>query len=210
MAKYSPTRMELLRLRKRIDLARRGHKLLEDKLEGLIKEFMPLVHEYAALRSDLDARLPKTLRLFQQTAVLTGQDALRYSLLQTGLNVQVDVTEERRSNVPVPALKPTIESAASFYSLLGTPETLDLALSRLKEALPRILKTAEVEEAVRRLAKEIERTRRRVNALEYVLIPRLLKAKKDIQAKLDEDERAARIRNMKVKELLEKASRSSP
>jgi V/A-type H+-transporting ATPase subunit D len=76
--------------------------------------------------------------------------------------------------------------------------------------LPQILKTAETEEAVRRLAKEIERTRRRVNALEYVLIPRLLKARKDIQAKLDEDERAARIRNMKVKELFEKASRSSP
>jgi V/A-type H+-transporting ATPase subunit D len=125
MAKYSPTRMELLRLRKRIDLARRGHKLLEDKLEGLIKEFMPLVNEYVALRSDLDARLPKMLRLFQQTAVLAGQDVLRSSLVQTGLRLHVELTEERRANVPVPALKPASNPAplSTASSALLKPST---------------------------------------------------------------------------------------
>lgn len=206
--KVAPTRMELLRLKKRIELARRGHKLLQDKLEGLIKEFMPLVDEYVALRDELDRRMPQVLGLFAQASAQTGEDAIRTALAQTGFHATVEITEERLASVPVPILSASVERSKPFYSLLATPAALDQAVAELLDLFTLILKTAQKEEAVRRLAKEIERTRRRVNALEYILLPRLTAARKFIQAKLDEDERAARIRNMKVKELLEKAAAS--
>ena len=204
--RVDPTRMQLLRLRKRIELARRGHKLLQDKLEGLIKEFMPLVEEYVTLRGKLDEQTPRVLALFSAVAAEMGNENLRTALGQTGFKGEVDLSEERRANVPVPVLTVRMERSGTFYSLLSTPAQLDRAVSELEELLPLILQTAEKEEGVRRLVREIERTRRRVNALEYILIPGLVQARKFIQAKLDEDERASRVRNMKVKELLEKAA----
>ena len=204
--KVVPTRMELLRLKRRIELAERGHDLLEEKLEGLIKEFMPLVDEYVALRDELDRELPRVLSSFSRVAAEKGEESIRPALSQTGFRAQVDVSEVRRANVPVPVLRPRVTRALPYYSLLSTPVSLDGAVSDLLEMFPLVLKTVETEVAVRRLAAEIQRTRRRVNALEYIFIPRLRKARRFIQDKLDEDERAARIRNMKVKELLEKAA----
>jgi V/A-type H+-transporting ATPase subunit D len=206
MLKVAPTRMELLRLRKRIELARRGHKLLQDKLEGLIKEFMPLIEEYVRLRAELDRRTPEVMGLFALVGAETGEAALRTALGQTGVRAEVDLSEQRRANVPVPVLDLRMERSAPHYSLAATPRILDRAAEGLSELLPEVLACAQTEQAVRRLAAEIERTRRRVNALEYIMIPRLQEARKFIQSKLDEDERAARVRNMKVKDLLEKAA----
>ena len=204
--KVAPTRMELLRLKKRIELAHRGHRLLQDKLEGLIKEFMPLVDDYVAARDELDRRYPQALAFTARAAAEAGEDRIQPALAQTGLHVEVEIGEERRAGVAIPVLEAAIDRSRPFYSLLATPELFDHAVAELVEVLPVILKAAQLEQAVRRFAKEIERTRRRVNALEYILIPQLLGARKFIQAKLDEDERASRIRNMKVKELLEKAA----
>jgi V/A-type H+-transporting ATPase subunit D len=204
--KVAPTRMELLRLKKRIELAHRGHRLLQDKLEGLIKEFLPLIDEYVAARDELDRRYPKALALTAWAAAEVGEDRLAPALGQTGLRVRVEVGEQRRSGVAVPVMQADIERSRPFYSLLATPELFDRAVAELVDVLPLILKAVQLEQAVRRFAKEIERTRRRVNALEYILIPQLHGARKFIQAKLDEDERASRIRNMKVKELLDKAA----
>lgn len=205
--KVAPTRMELLRLKKRIELAHRGHDLLQDKLEGLIKEFMPLVDEYVASRDELDRRYPQALAYTARAAAEVGEERIRPALGQTGLEVGVEIGEERRAGVAVPVLEAAVARSRPFYSLLATTELFDRAVAELVEVLPLILKAAQLEQAVRRFAREIERTRRRVNALEYILIPQLLGARKFIQAKLDEDERASRIRNMKVKELLEKAAR---
>jgi V/A-type H+-transporting ATPase subunit D len=207
--KVAPTRMELLRLKKRIELAHRGHRLLQDKLEGLIKEFLPLIDEYVAARDELDRRYPLALALTARAAAEVGEDRLAPALGQTGLRVRVDVGEQRRSGVAVPVLQADIERSRPFYSLLATPELFDRAVAELVDVLPLILKAAQLEQAVRRFAREIERTRRRVNALEYILIPQLHGARRFIQAKLDEDERASRIRNMKVKELLDKAAARS-
>jgi len=203
-----PTRMELLRLRKRLALARRGHKLLQDKLEGLIKEFMPLIEEYVALREEVDKKVPAVFSMFAKAAAQGDEEVHTASLAQTGFSASVDLSEEKRGSVFVPVLKAQYEKAHPFYSLLSTPHELDEAVKALADLLPLVLKTVEIEEAVRRLAAEIERTRRRVNALEYIMIPKLKQAGKSIQAKLDEDERAARVRNMKVKEILEKAGKS--
>jgi V/A-type H+-transporting ATPase subunit D len=202
--KVSPTRMELLRLRKRIELARRGHKLLQDKLEGLVKEFLPLVERYVALRERLDSSLPATLRLFQEAVAEAGDRALRPALERSGVRVALDLDEERRANVALPVITADILRQSPTYGLVSTPEVLDDAVGRLARAFEDIVLAAKTEESVRRLAVEIERTRRRVNALEYVTIPRLIAARKGIQFKLDEDERAARIRSMKVKEILER------
>jgi len=167
---------------------------------------MPLVEEYVMLRDQLDRQTPRVLALFSTVAVEMGDENLRTALGQTGFKGEVDLSEERRANVPVPVLNVHTERSSLFYSLLSTPATFDRAVAQLDGLFSLILRTAEKEEGVRRLAKEIERTRRRVNALEYILIPGLLRARKFIQAKLDEDERASRVRNMKVKELLEKAA----
>jgi V/A-type H+-transporting ATPase subunit D len=204
--KVAPTRMELLRLKKRIELAHRGHRLLQDKLEGLIKEFLPLIDEYVAARDELDRRYPQALAFTARAAAEVGEDRLAPALGQTGLRVEVEVSEQRRSGVAVPVMQAAIERSRPFYSLLATPELFDRAVAELVDVLPLILKAVQLEQTVRRFAKEIERTRRRVNALEYILIPQLHGARKFIQAKLDEDERASRIRNMKVKELLDKAA----
>jgi len=205
--KVSPTRMELLRLRRRIELARRGHKLLQDKLEGLVREFMPLVSEYVRLRGEFDSRFPRLSVRFGTIAAELGAGPLGTALAGSGLSAQVELSEERRANVPVPVLRAGVGRARGFYSLAATPQELDAALGELAEIFPLAVRVAESEETLRRLAAEVERTRRRVNALEYVMIPRLLEARKLIQAKLDEDERAARIRSMKVKEILERAGR---
>jgi V/A-type H+-transporting ATPase subunit D len=204
--KVPPTRMELLRLKKRIELAHRGHRLLQDKLEGLIKEFLPLIDEYVASRDELDRRYPQALGFTASAAAEVGEDRLRTALAQTGLRAEVQVSEQRRAGVAIPVMEAVIDRARPFYSLLATPAIFDRAVAELVEVLPLILKAVQLEQAVRRFAREIERTRRRVNALEYILIPQLHGARKFIQAKLDEDERASRIRNMKVKELLDKAA----
>jgi len=204
--KVVPTRMELLRLKRRIELAHRGHKLLQDKLEGLIKEFMPLVEEYVALRDELDRRFPRVLYALARAAALVGEDLIKTALGQTGFKAEVELTEKRYAGILVPELAAAVIRSEPYYSLLATPDLFDAAVAQTLELYSLLLKTAQREQAVRRLAKEIERTRRRVNALEYILIPQLLLARKQIQAKLDEDERASRIRNMKVKEILEKAS----
>ena len=201
--------MELLRLKKRLALARRGHKLLQDKLEGLIKEFMPLIEEYVALREEVDKKVPGVFSMFAKAAAQSDEEVHTASLAQTGFSANVDMSEEKRGSVFVPVLKVQYEKSRPFYSLLSTPHELDEAVKALADLLPLVLKTVEIEEAVRRLSAEIERTRRRVNALEYIMIPKLKQAGKSIQAKLDEDERAARVRNMKVKEILEKAEKSA-
>ncbi len=91
--KVAPTRMELLRLKKRIDLAHRGHRLLQDKLEGLIKEFLPLIDEYVAARDELDRRYPRALAFTARAAAEVGEDRLGPALGQTGLRVEVEVRE---------------------------------------------------------------------------------------------------------------------
>ena len=171
--KVSPTRMELLRLRKRIELARRGHKLLQDKLEGLIKEFMPLIEDYVRLRAELDRRTPEVLSMFARVAAETGEEQLRGALTQTGFQASVTLSEKRLANVPVPVLEAEFERTLPYYSLAATPRLLDDAAEALAELLPVMLQCIEREQAVRRLASEIERTRRRVNALEYIMIPRM-------------------------------------
>lgn len=198
----NPTRMALLRLRKRQAMAKRGHKLLKDKLEGLIQIFMPLVQEYGDLRKRVDTELPGTLRLFILAGATSGEKAVAAALDE--FETRIDVRMEMRNvmSIPVPELTLAGFDIRSSYSTVSTNTDFDRASESLREIFPVLLKLAALEDGVIRMAEEIEKTRRRVNALEYVLIPSLATTIKAISSKLDENDRSDRARLMKIKDLL--------
>ncbi len=201
--KVNPTRMALLRLRKRLVLARRGHKLLKDKLEGLIQIFMPLVAEYGQLRSRVDQELPGTLRLFILASATSGEKAVAEALDEFEASIDIDVTMRNVMSIPVPELDLKGFTIRSSYSTVATNTDFDRASESLRDIFPVLLKLAALEDALLRMAEEIEKTRRRVNALEYVLIPSIQKTVKAISNKLDENDRSDRARLMKIKDMLQ-------
>lgn len=204
--RVNPTRMVLVRLRKRHLLARRGHKLLKDKLEGLVKEFMPLVTEYGEVRSKVDEDLPKALGLFVMAGAASGQARVEAAMEECRTTLDVEFDERLVMNMAIPVVTLAGFKLESSYSTVTTTSDFDDASRSLREVFPLILKLAELEEAVLRMAAEIEKTRRRVNALEYVLIPKLASTIKEIAGKLDEAERASRARLMKIKDMLRTAA----
>ncbi|MDP2982013.1 MAG: V-type ATP synthase subunit D [Candidatus Latescibacter sp.] len=201
--KVNPTRMALLRLRKRLVLARRGHKLLKDKLEGLIQIFMPLVAEYGQLRSRVDQELPGTLRLFILASATSGEKAVAEALDEFEASIDVEVVMRNVMSISVPELNLKGFTIRSSYSTVATNTDFDRASESLRDIFPVLLKLAALEDALLRMAEEIEKTRRRVNALEYVLIPSIQKTVKAISSKLDENDRSDRARLMKIKDMLQ-------
>jgi len=199
----SPNRMELLKLRKRLDLSVRGHRLLKEKLEGLVKDFMPLVEKYRRRRGQLDELLPRTLNLFALAAATSSREIISLSLEECHGEARISTEMRRVMGVTAPAFRMEDFRLEMAYSLIATPPELDAAASELGALLPKIIELASLEVLLRRLAREIEKTRRRVNALEYVMIPEITRTKKTIQGKLEEGERGSRVRLMKVKEMLE-------
>lgn len=199
----NPNRMELLKLRARLDLSVRGHKLLKDKLEGLVKEFMPLVAAYRRTRLQMDQLLPRTLNLFALAAATSSRDAVSLALEECRGEAEITAQTRKVMGVGAPSFRMGEFKVEMAYSLVATPPELDLAASELGSLLPKIIELASLEELLRRLAREIEKTRRRVNALEYVMIPGITVTKKVIEGKLEEADRSSRVRLMKVKEILE-------
>ncbi|MEE9583883.1 MAG: V-type ATP synthase subunit D [Candidatus Brocadiales bacterium] len=200
--KVNPNRMELLRLRRRYALARRGHKMVKDKLEGLVKEFLHLLRDYRDIRMAVDRELPELLRPFVLSGLASPKEAVATALEHSRSPLEIDLIHRRVLNVVLPGYEVSLPPVPR-YSLLDTAGSLDTAITRLRDYLPRILRLAELEHSVWLLAREVEETRRRVNALEYILIPELRESIKSIKARLDEMERFHISRLMKVKELLE-------
>jgi len=201
--KVNPTRMALIRLRKRLVLARRGHKLLKDKLEGLIQIFMPLVAEYGQLRSRVDQELPGTLRLFILASATSGEKAVAEALDEFEASIDIDVVMRNVMSIPVPELNLKGFTIRSSYSTVATNTDFDRASESLRDIFPVLLKLAALEDALLRMTEEIKKTRRRVNALEYVLIPSIYRTVKAISSKLDESDRSDRARLMKIKDMLQ-------
>ena len=196
----NPTRMEMLRLRKRLQVAVRGHKLLKDKLDGLMKEFMAIAREYRRYRLEVDAELPRVMKLFVLAEVTSSRLVTEDALEGTRQELTISRTMRRVMSVSVPHLDVAFGEVQGGYSTVHTSIELDQAISGLREFLPKLLKMAELEEAVRRLCIEIEKTRRRVNALEHSFIPRMRETIKYIKNKLDEMERSNTSRLMKIKD----------
>lgn len=201
--RVNPNRMELLKLRRRLETARRGHKLLKDKLDELLKEFMARIAASREVRSEVERAL---LHAYGQLAIAraeAGSAAVATALLAGEPADLVSASERNVMSVRVPVLTLTALPEREGYSLATTPAILDGALQELAALVPRMVELAEREKAIELLAAEIETTRRRVNALEHVLIPQIRDAVRSIRMKLDEAERGERTRLMKVKDMLE-------
>jgi len=198
----SPTRMELLRLRKRVAVAKRGHKLLRDKRDELMKEFLRLVRENRELRRQVDEKLLAANRSFLVARAVMPREALEEAIMAPKQRIYMEMDTTIVMNVRVPKFSLRQEGDPLSYGFVDTSGELDAALAAFSEVLSLLIRLAEVEKSAELLADEIERTRRRVNALEYVMIPELQAAVKSISMKLSEQELSNVARLMKIKEIV--------
>lgn len=204
----SPNRMELARLKRELQIARRGHRMLKDKRDGLMRHFLSIVYDTRDLRLQADELLVKAAGDMALAAAALQPEILGEALQSGHDRLRVEVSEENVMAVEVPhfGLPDYVEAALSVsdlpYGLATTGGEMDLAVRALREAFPVLLRLAEKEKTLQLLADEIERTRRRVNSLEHVLIPELEAGIREISMKMDENERGNLTRLMKVKETL--------
>jgi V/A-type H+-transporting ATPase subunit D len=200
--KVNPNRMELLKLRKRLATAKRGHKLLKDKFDELMKKFLVVVEQNRKLRQLVESKLIEFYQQFMMVRAEASLAAMDEALLYPRAEIKIETEISTILNVQVAQFKLLDFENFDSYSLGTTPASLDDALFTLQSILPRLIELAQIENTLELLANEIEKTRRRVNALEYVLIPQLEAAIKMITMKLDEIERSNLTRLMKIKEMV--------
>jgi len=198
----SPNRMEVLRLKKRLLLARRGHKLLRDKQEELIRRFLELVAENKDLRDDVEKRLRKGYQNLLFARAMMFADTIESLLFFTTRKADVSISLTPLMNLRLPQLHLSQEGEISCYGFAETSGELDTAISIFSETLPLMVKLSQIERWIELMAQEIETTRRRVNALEYILIPSLEETIRYITMKLSERERGNITRLMKIKEIV--------
>ena len=203
----SPTRMELKKLKNRYAAARRGHKLLKDKRDELMKHFLDTVRENEELREKVEKKLRAYYRSFTAAGAVGNPRMLEEALITSSGENLINMELSRTMGVTVPVLEGGDITVGIGYGMAFTPAGLDAALEELSQLFADMIKLAELEKTAQLLAGEIERTRRRVNALEYILMPRYLESIKIISMKLDEDERGSRARLMKVKEMAAETER---
>ena len=205
----SPTRMELSNQKKRLKTASRGHKLLKDKQDELVKKFIELVKINQSLRTEVENELTSAFSNFVVARALMSEPAVENALSFPVQTVDVDVSKKNIMSVNTPVFDLSINSIDSNlpYGLAQTSAQLDFAVSRIRQVLEKMVKLAEVEKSCQLMAEEIERTRRRVNALEYVMIPNFTETIRVIKMKLDESDRSTRINLMKIKTLVQNSDR---
>jgi V/A-type H+-transporting ATPase subunit D len=207
----NPTRMELTKLKKRLVVARRGHKLLKDKRDELMKKFLELIKTNKELRQKVETMMMDVHSSFLIARSVMSSEAVEESLMFPKQKVFLETATRNIMSVEVPVFK--FETAGNDendiypYGFANTSGELDSAVTSLSGVLPCLLELAEVEKSAQLLAEEIEKTRRRVNALEYVLIPQLTDTIKYITMKLEENERGNLTRLMKVKDMMIEQSR---
>lgn len=207
----SPTRMELLRLSRREKLAEKGHDLLREKRDALIGEFLDVVGEVRDARKAVDGKLKEAFYFLILAQARSGVEQVRQLSLMTPQEIGLDFTSRSIMGVHVPTLGLKDGLARKVtergYGLIDSSAAVDRSAKSFEEALEKILKLAELEEAVRNLAGEVEKTKRRVNALEYIMIPSLKATRKYIRMRLEEMERENFGRLKKIKAMLERKER---
>ena len=197
----NPTRMELKKLKARLSTATRGHKLLKDKSDEMIRQFSIIIKENKRLRDEVEKELSETLRQFSIARSVTPAYSAEAAFAMPSVSVTVNCQVASVMGVEVPSmdLQSQKRSDGLPYAYSEITSEADYSVTKASQLLPKMVKLAEVEKTVRLLADEIERNKRRVNALEYIMIPQLQETIKYITSKLDENERAAVVRLMKVK-----------
>lgn len=202
----NPTRMELTRLKKKLVTAVRGHKLLKDKRDELMRQFLDKVRENKALREEVETALVSANQNFMLARAGMPDEMLNTALLAPKQELTISAGTQNVMSVEIPDFdfKTRTPDRNDMYSygFAFTTGDLDDAILSLSEVFPKMLKLAEVEKSCQLMAAEIEKTRRRVNALEHVMIPELQTNIKYITMKLDENERSTQIRLMKVKDMM--------
>ena len=202
----TPTRMVLNQLKGRLKTARRGHKLLKDKRDELMRQFMDVVKLNKELRRKVEEGMTGAFASLTVASTIMSPEMLEQALLYPRQSVELGMSYKNIMSVNVPVYsfrtKNNDPSEIYPYGFAQTSGELDDALEKLAKVFEDMLELAQVEKTMQLLAEEIEKTRRRVNALEYVKIPQMEESIKYISMKLDENERAATIRLMKVKDML--------
>lgn len=204
----NPTRMELTKLKKRLVTATRGHKLLKDKQDELMRRFIDLIKYNNEIRKSVEDELQKSLKDFVMARAVMSSEFLEEAIAfpKESISLEVDRKNIMSVNVPVMKFKRKMEEDEGSiypYGFVNTSGELDTAIEKLYGILPKLLELAEVEKSCQLMADEIEKTRRRVNALEYMTIPQLQETIKYIVMKLDENERGNLTRLMKVKSMMQ-------
>ena len=209
----NPTRMELTNLKRKLNTARRGHKLLKDKRDELMRRFMILVRENKELRQKVETAIAEANTHMAVARSVMSDAEINSSLMMPMQQMEVDIEERNVMSVLIPEYKTSLKTAEAAdiypYGFAFTSSDLDGAVAYISGILPDLLKLAETEKACMLMADEIEKTRRRVNALEHVMIPRYEETIKYISMKLEENERGATTRIMKVKDMMLQAAREN-
>lgn len=206
----NPTRMELSKLKKKLESARRGHKLLKDKRDELMRQFMNLIKENRQLRSEVEAAIIDANRYMAVAGSVMQKEVLETALMLQKQEVELEVEEKNVMSVNIPVFNPKYRSSDTndiySYGMAFTSIDLDGAVNALSGIFPKMIRLAEVEKACQLMADEIEKTRRRVNALEHIMIPDYEETIKYITMKLSENERNTTTSLMKVKDMVLKQS----
>ena len=202
----NPTRMVLTSLKKKLVVAIRGHKLLKDKRDELMKQFLELARKHKVLREEVERQLAEVYRNFAIANAVMSSEMMEEALMYPKQGVAIELGKKNVMSVNVPVFDFTTKTEDKTdiypYGFATTSGELDKAIARLAEVFPLMLELAAMEKEASLLAQEIEKTRRRVNALEYIMIPNLEETIKYIKMKLDENERGNQVRLMKVKDMM--------
>ncbi|MBR1430916.1 MULTISPECIES: V-type ATP synthase subunit D [Ruminococcus] len=206
----NPTRMELSKLKKKLASARRGHKLLKDKRDELMRQFMILIKENRQLRTEVEQAINEANRYMAVAGSVMQKEVLETALMLPKQEVELEVSEKNVMSVYIPEFKTKFRTDDTndifSYGMAFTSIDLDGAVSALSAVFPKMIRLAEIEKACQLMADEIEKTRRRVNALEHIMIPDYEETIKFITMKLSENERSTTTSLMKVKDMVLKQS----
>lgn len=202
----NPTRMELTNLKKKLKTATRGHKLLKDKRDELMRQFIELVRENKELRRKVEKGIADANAHMAVARSVMSDEALNVALMLPMQEMSLEIAEKNVMSVMIPVFETKFKTADAndiySYGYAFTSSDLDDAVKALSDIMPLMLRLAEVEKSCQLMAAEIEKTRRRVNALEHVLIPQYEETIKYIRMKLDENDRSTTTRLMKVKDMM--------
>ena len=202
----NPTRMELSNLKKKLSVAIKGHKLLKDKRDELMRQFIDLVRENKKLRLEVENKIKAANVHMAIARSVMSDEALNVALMLPMQKMSLKIENKNVMSVLIPEFKVKYKTSDTndiySYGYSFTSSNLDDAVSSLSDIMPKMLKLAEVEKSCQLMASEIEKTRRRVNALEHVMIPQYIETINYIKMKLDEDERSTTTKLMKVKDMM--------
>ena len=200
---YKPTRMEMSGLKKRLVTARRGHKLMKDKRDEMVRRFIAYVRRNKELREQVELLMHEATGHFVLAKATMSAAEIEEALCYPASSASIEIGTSHVLSIELPKLKYAAnQTAPRTYGYMTTSTELDAAVDRFAELMPLLIELAEIEKTCNLLANEIEKTRRRVNALEYVMIPQLEEAIHRISMKLDENERGNLTRLMKTKDML--------